>query len=207
MVGLAQKQVFEQTRLTVGKRLFSARNLARMSQVDAARELGYQNSSALSKIEAGRLQWPQWLIPEASQLYGVSCDYIYGLSEYPERDPSAVEHAAVVRSVRAMMLSNAEQVAGALLKVQSIEGPAYMKLEALAKRILDLHEEFTVMRENNPVFDAEVRGGARVKATVDKVRELAVEAIRVVERRNATIQTIATHRIEAARLTADLDLF
>lgn len=61
-----------------GRRFTSARLAAGLSQLDAARQFGYSNSSKLSKIESGThsSQIPVWTIRRAATLYGVSCGYL-----------------------------------------------------------------------------------------------------------------------------------
>lgn len=63
----------------IGERLRMAREAAGLSQLEAARRLGYANSSKLSKIEGGgSSEVPMWLIKRAGWLYDVSIDYLFG---------------------------------------------------------------------------------------------------------------------------------
>lgn len=75
----------DQTELvrTIGQRLREARELANLSQSEAARRLGYSNPSRLSKLEAASdtNSVPLWLILGAARLYAVSADFLIGLSE------------------------------------------------------------------------------------------------------------------------------
>ena len=69
---------------TVGERMRLAREAAGMSQVEAARRLGYANSSKLSKIEKGRSsEVPLWAIKRAGWLYHVPLDYLLGACDNP----------------------------------------------------------------------------------------------------------------------------
>lgn len=70
-------------------RLFGAKmreareELCNLSQSEAAKRLGYANPSKLSKIEwaSDTNSVPLWLIVRAAQLYEVSLDWLFGLSE------------------------------------------------------------------------------------------------------------------------------
>lgn len=67
----------------VGERMKAARELCNMSQAEAAAHLGYANPSKLNKIEkaSDTDSVPFWVIREAAQLYDVSTEYLFGLSD------------------------------------------------------------------------------------------------------------------------------
>ena len=69
--------------VAVGERLQIARDQAGLSQLNAAKQIGYSNSTKLSKIETGRpsSQVPMWVLKRAAQVYDVSLDYIFNLGE------------------------------------------------------------------------------------------------------------------------------
>lgn len=75
---------------TIGQRMRAARQALNLSQLNAARQLGYANSSKLAKIEGGMGDWGRasrnvqlWVIERAACLYGVSADYLFGLCDNP----------------------------------------------------------------------------------------------------------------------------
>lgn len=67
----------------VGKRLLFAREMAGLSTAEAARKLGIRSPSHLSRAE--HQSHPRGITPrllaDAAQAYGVSADYLLGLSE------------------------------------------------------------------------------------------------------------------------------
>lgn len=68
----------------IGEQMRLARVAAGLSQLEAARRLGYANSSKLSKIEKGRSsEVPLWVIKRAGLIYGVSTDYLMGACDNP----------------------------------------------------------------------------------------------------------------------------
>jgi transcriptional regulator with XRE-family HTH domain len=87
----------------VSNRLRQAREFAGFKQLKAAQQLGYQDPGALSKIE----RWtehkdrsiPIALIVRAAALYGVTTDYLLGLSDYYENDVEALTRRFVAQSV------------------------------------------------------------------------------------------------------------
>ena len=79
------------------RRLILARKLNQLDQSEAAKTLGYSNSSQLSKIEAGQASVSREFIVRAAIAYRASADYLLGLSNELERDPRTTEQVAVLR--------------------------------------------------------------------------------------------------------------
>jgi len=81
----------------VGSRMKAARELCNLSQVEAARRLGYRNSSKLSKVESASdtQSVPMLLVVKAAKLYDVSSDYLLGLSDDWETDARLSQERAV----------------------------------------------------------------------------------------------------------------
>lgn len=91
----------------IGERMREARMMACMGQVEAAKRLGYANSSKLSKIEGGKSsEVPLWVIKRAGWLYDVSLDYLMGNSATMERGD--VDHAAL-REMHAFLMAASER--------------------------------------------------------------------------------------------------
>jgi len=81
----------------VGQRMIMARELNGLSQKKAAALLGYKNSSKLAKIEnaSDTCSVPFLKIHEASRVYKVSMDFLYGDSDYWERNPIEAQQKQV----------------------------------------------------------------------------------------------------------------
>lgn len=103
-VGLRRIDRASAQRLTA-IRFGAARKLAGYDHKQAAGALGYQDSSALLRIEAGTVGAPVHVIQRAAILYGVSMDYLTGLSDHPERDEAVIEQLAIMRCIRETMAS------------------------------------------------------------------------------------------------------
>lgn len=73
---------------TIGERMRQARELCNFSQSEAARWFGYANPSKLSKIEAATdtRSVPLWAILAAAQVYEVSVDFLFGITDDWEKE-------------------------------------------------------------------------------------------------------------------------
>lgn len=66
----------------IGERLREARELCGISQIEAAKRMGYANSSRLARIERGSdTSVPLWLIVKAAKVYEVSIDFLFGAAD------------------------------------------------------------------------------------------------------------------------------
>jgi transcriptional regulator with XRE-family HTH domain len=75
--------------LMFGSRMREARNVCGFTAEQAAKLLGYENGSKLSKVEnsSDTDSIPWWLPYTASAVYDVSLDYLFGYCDDWERDP------------------------------------------------------------------------------------------------------------------------
>lgn len=165
----------------VGERMRDARSLCNMSQVEAARRLGYRNSSKLSKVEGATdtQSVPMALIVKAARLYDVSTDYLLGISgEWESKDPQAVQERALsgwlfevwenarIRDMQALRgfhrkLTAIETAVGALFAETA-------NAQAALERFAEINPEFEDMRAgatlaNNVKRAAETARGARMQ--------------------------------------------
>ena len=165
----------------VGERLAKARELNGYNQIAAARRLGYATPAPLSKIEAGQPA-PAWLLPRAAAVFGVSSDYLFGISNYPERDSRTVEQIAILRTVRAEIETNARRVSEAMILAAGDEVAATAHAEELCGAVLEVSEALANCREH-PSFDDEVIGGARLVRAVAAAQAMAETALKYLARR------------------------
>ncbi len=85
----------------IGMRLATARTRAGLSQADAAKKLGMARPQTLGDREAGKGAFSIEALAEMCELYGVSSDFVLGLSQTPTmRAGVAVINLALERAVR-----------------------------------------------------------------------------------------------------------
>lgn len=163
----------------VGARLREAREFAGMSQVYAAKQLGYSNSSKLAKIEGGKdsSQIPIWVIKRSARLYDVSIDYLLGNTETMER--SDVDHAAL-RELNALMLADTERqrlrdavaLCGLRQRVVTVE-----RLVGLMAEQITEADQARARVEQSEEWQ-EVRGGSRWASATEQAASTARTAVR-----------------------------
>lgn len=165
--------------------------------------LGYSNSSQLSKIEAGQASVSREFIVRAAIAYGVSADYLLGLSNEPERDPRTAEQVAVLRSVRGAVEQNVAAMVTVMLKNAGEVAPLRSHLESLTQRIGQLQEAYDKVCRKNEAFQNDVLAGLILESAVDAASDAACKAKQFVERRSM----IADFRAKAATDDASYPLF
>lgn len=167
---------------TFGVRMKEARELCNMSQLAAAKKLGYANSSKLAKIEhaTDTNSVPLWLIRRAAKLYDVSVDFLFGMSEDWERDPKVAQERDVYRWVREEMEA---ELAHSINERRALKNQI-TTLEAAIADIAPAVEQCQAavvrFQEINPEFQ-DMRGGSMVVASIEqagKVTRGATAAMR-----------------------------
>ncbi|MEO6279187.1 helix-turn-helix transcriptional regulator [Roseateles sp.] len=149
-------------RWIIGRRLRAARSLQGLDQTSAAELLGYVSSAQLSQQESGKRLAPLERIVAAAGAYGVTTDFLLGLSDEPDRDTHRALRAATTRGVRGMLEAATEGVIGLFESHATLMGPAASNLAALVDAGQALQDAIAVlMRCNGEAFE-EMRGGATV---------------------------------------------
>lgn len=148
---------------TIGERMRRAREMSNLTQLEAAKRMGFANSSRLAKVEKGTdiSTVPSWMIVRASQLYGVSIDFLYGQSEDWERDPVRARE----RAIADWMLEVWGQA-----RARDLEG-----MRALFAKVTALERQFSVVLAQ--AAEAEEVMGRVEKLNPDVYQELRLGAL------------------------------
>jgi transcriptional regulator with XRE-family HTH domain len=178
----------------IRNRLINARRLNGIDQIEAAKLLGYQNSSQLSKIESGHAKVPKGIVRRAATVYGVSTDYLLGLSSEPERDPKTAEHMAIVRTLDATISHQNHQLASILLKNAADMVPMEGHLNTVLANAKRCVEAFDTVCRKNRKFQDDVLAGSTLQRAMDEVNTSINNARNFMRRRAAIIDA----RTEAA---------
>lgn len=188
--------------------LYARTNIAKMTRETASEKMGYSNTSALSKMESisSKTGINHKLIHRAAKCYGVSKDYLYGDSDYPERDPQSVEQMAIYSSAK----SFAEECFGRLAReiISGAEaGTLVHTVENLCRCFSEVEVAWRRMIELNPTFENQARGGARIAFSIETMKEEITKAKRRIEMVKTTPKRIRQFEavIEEAGETSQID--
>jgi len=188
-------------RTTIAARFKQGRELNGWDQREAASRMGYENGTQLSLIEAGKRNTPLAVFCVASEVYGVSVDFLLGLSSEPERDPSVAERQAALRHVESVLREHASAIAEAVnANMQAASKPV-----ALARRVLGVAaaavEAFRRFSAINEDAWQDMRGGAPLLKAMHDLEDAASAAMGVLTKQErmeafaASRPTAPAHRI------------
>lgn len=178
---------------TIGARMRESRELCNMSQSVAAKRLGYSNSSKLNKIEnaSDTNSVPLAVISRAAKLYDVSIDYLFGACD----DWESGSRMNQERELSSWMLDALEKAR--VRDVQILLG-LHNRFDAICSFVGPLVEAtryaksaLETLRQINKSFD-DMRGGARVVSSIEKLDELGTAADAKVKRFRLECKLAAT---------------
>ena len=163
---------------TIGERMRQARELCNLSQAEAAKRLGYANSSKLSKVERANdtHSLPIWLLLRASKVYEVSIDFLFGLSE-------SFDRSSRMRQERAVSSWLFEEFQKRQTQDMCVLRQLHYRLEGMGRVAATIFEEvdrtseaFALFRNRNPEFD-EMPVGAKLVSRIEAL-EASVSQLR-----------------------------
>lgn len=178
----------ESTERLMRERLVIARNLNGLDQKQGAEALGYRNSSQLSKVESGDSPFPKILLRRAAYAYGVSSDWLLGLSNEPERDSHLASEMAVMRAVREAVVANTSLVTRQMLDLAGEQLPLGNNVRSILIAAHQAIATFDRSCRNNDYFNDEVRGGATLARAMDELQEVVIGVEKAIARREAIAQ-------------------
>ncbi|MGH8759726.1 MAG: helix-turn-helix domain-containing protein [Burkholderiales bacterium] len=177
-------------RRVIGGRFIAARELNGWGQSEAAKMMGYGNSTQLSLIEQGKRMPPHDVILRASTVFGVALDYLYGLDDEPDRDSRAASRNAVIRRVHGLLERNVLAVTDALLAAHNFDPTPMVRASGLCGLVVELCNGVDLYRARNQAVFDETSCSALLTRTARNARE-AVEKVSAALNR-------AEHRAELA---------
>lgn len=156
---------------SIGKRLKEARENAGFTQVEAAKMLGYSNSSKLAKIEGATdtNSVPLVMILRAARLYEVSIDFIFGETEDWELGAQSMIERDVSKWVFAYNEQRHAEQMNALKALMERTKIIHSSVRDMHKYALNLNAALRRFVELNPSFEDEMRGGSRLVEAVNQV--------------------------------------
>ncbi|MCB0176528.1 MAG: helix-turn-helix domain-containing protein [Anaerolineae bacterium] len=162
----------------IGQRLKEAREYANYTQNDAAKLLGYRNSSKLAKIENGTdtSSVPLWLILDAARLYQVSIDFIFGDCSDWEHGAKAVIERDMSRWMFEYRRKSDERFMEAMKKLHHRVYTVKQMSDVIDQASEELIAAMRRFIELNPAFEEEMKGGNRMVSAATKIRNASIEA-------------------------------
>lgn len=192
----------EQVRLIkmIGRRMRESREeLAGFSQIEAAKLLGYSNSSKLAKIEGATdtNSVPLLTILRAAQVYEVSIDFLFGVADDWERDPQLCRERAIGRWLYEHLdRARTRDVAIFAELAQRIE-IATAQITQLANGAERASSAFDRFADINPTFP-DLIGGARLQTSLSALDDAGRKARAALRRLNLDL---GLERADAAETT------
>jgi transcriptional regulator with XRE-family HTH domain len=151
--------------------------LAGFSQQEAAKELGYANSSKLAKIEGATdtNSVPLLTIRKAAELYEVSTDFLFGLTEDWDIPPGERHQRQIGRWLFDSWQVARERDLAALSDVSKAMSVVAGAATHLADGADDVQRAFDKVRDLNTNFD-DLIGGARLQASIEALADAGRQA-------------------------------
>jgi hypothetical protein len=169
---------------TFGERMRAARELCNLTQSEAARRLGYGNSSKLAKVEnaSDTNSIPFWLIRRAAKVYEVSTDYLLGAADDWETDARMTQE----RAISSWMMETWEKMRCRDIETLRVLHDRICAIEnvIVAMTAAGHDAELAVLRfsELNPTFEEDMRGGANLISAISGISEITKYAEEVMRR-------------------------
>lgn len=182
-------------RKAIGLRFIAARELCGLGQTEAALSLGYANSTQLSLVERGARMPPVAVIIRAATVYGVSVDFLVGLSNEPERDAFAASRNGAFRRMQHLLEVNARAVADVLLETARGDTATELRSIRFVSEIEALLNGIDAFQaSNSDIFD-ELRSGALLVRRARDARQALEKVVTVM----GNLDRRAAYAVERAR--------
>jgi len=162
---------------TIGERMRQARELCNLSQSAAARRLGYSNPSKLSKVEGATdtNSVPLWLLMRAAQVYEVSVDYLFGVTD----DWETGARMTLERETSAWLFDTWEKTRqrdmDTLRRLHDRVSALNESVAAMLAANEDVSSALDRFSSLNPEFE-EMRAGSRLVGTIERATNSALNA-------------------------------
>lgn len=193
-----------ETQRMIAERFRLARNLSGLTEQDAIIRMGLKNPKVISQIEnCHRLPTLHFVI-RASNAYGVSADYLLGLSEDDDASSGIASSSAIFRQNHKMATMIADVLSKTSYEYGRIVGDN--KTRELVDNTEKLYSKFNRFRDLNPEF-LDMRGGAPIQDLIlaivpiakcikkrlddrDKLVELHNEQIKHIVQRKFALESV-----------------
>jgi transcriptional regulator with XRE-family HTH domain len=134
----------------IRERMAAALAMNRLTSVEVAKRMGYKNSTQISLILSGARPIPHdWaFLKKFSDICMVSLDFLYGLNQYPQRDPIASGHFAVLRGFEDLMRHQSASMATAFIECAALSDLPWREVNELCDLVEHAASAIERMRDN-----------------------------------------------------------
>jgi len=167
----------EQTILeVVSSRLVRARRAAGFREWEVSQHLGHANLTMISLFENGRRAPSLRNLVMLASMYGVTTDYLLGLTDDLGLSPEEGNQALLVGIIKGSLSGHMERFVDAISRATAITVEGIGKDRALLERLAEMAEELsgalqTIQRHHGSVFE-QLRGGATLLRLVGELNEV-----------------------------------
>lgn len=189
-------------KIAIGKRLVVAREIAGLSQAEAAAAaLGYTAAAQLSLRESGHRPVTLELLIACAKLYECPADFLLGLVENSDRDPAMALQHLVASRVTADLQTLVRTMTRASVDVVRELMPSVTAGTRLACLTAEVSSAMALVVARNPKFADDMRGGATLLSKV----ELASKAATAYSAQVARAQRLMRVRVGVSSNSAQFD--
>lgn len=176
------------------QRMLTARvDIAGLSQLEAARRMGFSNSSPLAKIELGA-SFSRTMPLVAARVYRVSTDFLLGVSDFQDECSTARGcewQAAIINANQAFFHARMNDHAHVLARIGRSTTVSVHGLSKIMTASTGVKEAFEHMVRLNPDAWGEARGGSRLESVILDLDRLCHDLERAAARARLDLQTEA----------------
>lgn len=169
-------------RKTIAERMVQARELNGYPQVEAAGLFGHKNPTQMSLWERGGRVPPLKDLVKAAEVYGVSVDFLMGISPEADRDPRPARRAAAMRAVRVMLEGVAARVVDQVDQINELAGPSAQTVRNLVLKATALADATGAFMRKNARKFADMPAGAPLAHAQQELEPLLTGAREMLRR-------------------------
>jgi transcriptional regulator with XRE-family HTH domain len=159
-------------RMLIAQRMKEAREFNGLTQVAAAKQMGYENSTQLSLHESGGRMPTLVVVVHAAAVYGVPVDYLLGLTDEPERDPRMAARIAAIAATRTIVDSAVTAITDHVAANLVTDGLAHQVIDEVDAALRELADAFAVVRRRASDDFDELIGGGRLERAIGQCQAL-----------------------------------
>jgi|GEM_PF-611031 len=169
----------------VAARFAKARQINGLTENDAILRMGIKNRTVLSQLEnAHRFPTSKMLI-RAANAYGVSADYLLGMSEDEDRSSDIAARAAIYRRIDSQVSVFNKALTGAVFDYAKTVGDD--KVKNMVSLVSELATKFDRFCELNPAFE-DMRGGSSLQELIASLKPVTRQIKNDITRRDKIIE-------------------